>query len=102
MTDTSTVSVEVKVVIPARGGGKLIAWAVVELTVDGISIVLQGVTIIRRRDGMAEVVLPSCRAPDGGLAPAVVLPDELEDAVMRAILAEVSPGRMAVPVQSEA
>lgn len=102
MTDTSTVSIEVKGLMPGRGGGKLLAWAVVELMVDGVSITLQGITVMRRRDSLAEVVLPSCRTPDGSLAPAVVLPDELEDAVMRAILAEVSPNRTAVPVQTEA
>ena len=42
--------------------------------------------ILRRADGLSYVEPPCYRHTDGDLIPAVVLPEELEEAVARAVL----------------
>lgn len=96
---TSTASIEVIRLDHTPGRGRLLGWAMVEVTLDGVAVTLQGVTVRRRQDGRAEVGMPSCRAPDGSLVPSVALPDELDDAIARAVLDMYAPG--AVPVQVE-
>ncbi len=80
-----------------RGRGGLIGLAIVELALDGVPIVLQGVRIVRRPDGLAVVEPPCYRHTDGGLVPAVVLPEELEDAIARLVLRHLAPAAMLVP-----
>lgn len=99
--DTSTVSVTVLRLDPAHGRGRLLAWAMVEIILDGVAVVLQGVTVLRRTDGRAEVGMPSCRAPDGSMVPAMVMPDELDDAVSAAVLDVFVPGGVPVLVTRE-
>lgn len=68
------------------GRRRLMGLAQVEVTLDGVAIVLQGVRILRRADGLSYVEPPCFRHTDGDMIPAVVLPEELEDAVARAVL----------------
>ena len=86
VTDTSPVTVEVLDLVHLHGHGKLIGLAQVEIILDGVAIVLQGWRLMRRVDGLAEVEPPVYRHVDGDMVPAIVLPDELEEAVARAVL----------------
>ncbi len=97
MTDTSPATVEVLSVTLSRAPGRLIALAVVEVVLDGVPIVLQGVRVLRRADGMAVVQMPAYRHQSGELLPAVVLPEELDEAVQRQVLQELVPGKVVVP-----
>lgn len=60
--------------------------AQVEVTVDGVAIVLQGVRIRRRADGLSYVEPPCYRHTDDDMVPAVLLSEEFEDAITRAVL----------------
>lgn len=83
---TTPVTIEVLDVTMLAGRGRLIGTASVELVIGGIAITLQGVRIVRRPDGLASVEPPCVRHVDGDLIPAVVLPEELEDAIAREVL----------------
>ena len=95
MSDTATASVEVLEVTLLPGRGRLLGLAQVEVTLDGVAIVLQGVRILRRADGLSYVEPPCYRHTDGDLVPAVVMPLELEEAVARAVL-ERAVGRFGI------
>ncbi len=97
MTETSPVTVEVLCLDRPHGRGRLVGTATVEMLLDGVSIILQGVRVLRRPDGMAVVEMPCCRHQSGELVPAVVLPVELEEAVARQVLHEIAPGGIVVP-----
>lgn len=56
------------------GRRRLMGLAQVEVTLDGMGIVLQGVRILRRPDELSHVEPPWYRHTDGDLVPAVVLP----------------------------
>lgn len=60
--------------------------AQVQVMLDVVDTVLQGVSIQRRADGLSYVEPPCYRHTDGDMVPAIVLPEELEDAVARAVL----------------
>lgn len=91
MTGTSPATVEVLSLTLSRAPGRLIGLAVVEVVLDDVPIVLQGVRVLRRADGMAVVEMPAYRHSSGELLPAVVLPDELDEAVQRQVLHELAP-----------
>jgi len=75
-----------------RGAGRLIGLAVVELDVAGVVLTLQGVQVLRRPDGTAECRAPVWRHPASGRhVPAVVLPDELRDALAAEVLGMLAP-----------
>ena len=57
-----------------------------EVTLDGVAIILQGVRILRRPDGLSYVEPPCYRHTDGDMVPAVLPPEELENAIARAVL----------------
>lgn len=97
--ETGTVTVEVLGLEPVHGRGVLVGLAVVELVIEGVSILLQGVQVQRRPDGALVARMPSFRPPSGPSAPGVVLPPELEDAVAVRVLEEFAgPGwRVAGP-----
>ena len=99
MSETASVSLSVLEVERFTGRGRLFGFAQVELVLDGVQIILQGVRIVRRPDGLAAVEPPCYRHSDGDLVPAVVLPEELDDALARAVLERVAaPGAVMVPV----
>ncbi len=95
MTDTSPVTVEVVDLTRISGRGKLIGLVAVEIVLDGVAVVTQGWRLVRRADGLATVEAPVYRHADGDWVPAIVLPDELEEAVARAVL-EHAGGTMVV------
>lgn len=86
MTETSPVTVEVVDLTRISGRGKLIGLAAVEIVLNGVAVVTQGWRLVRRADGFTTIEAPVYRHADGDLVPAVVLPLELEEAVVRAIL----------------
>lgn len=92
MTDTSSVGFEVRSIEPVHGAGRLVALAVVAVDIDGVELVLQGVQVMREPDGGWRVRPPVWRHPGSGAwVPAVVLPDELRDAIGAEVLARISP-----------
>lgn len=97
MSETSPATVEVLSLTLTRAPGRLIGLAVVEVVLDGVPIVIQGVRVLRRPDGLAVVQMPTYRHTTGELIPALVLPDELDDAVQRQVLHELAPGGVVVP-----
>ena len=97
LLETSPATVEVLDVTRLAGRGRLLGLAAVEMVLDGVAIVLQGVRVLRRSDGMGVVEMPCYRHADGDLVPAVVLPLELEEAVARAVLHHLAPGALIVP-----
>lgn len=86
VTETSPVTVEVLDLTRCHGRGKLIGLAQVEIVLDGVGIVMQGWRLVRRDDGLTCVEPPLYRHLDGDMVPSIVLPDELEEAVARAVL----------------
>lgn len=97
--DTSTASFEVLEVMRLEGRGRLIAFAQVEVTLDSVPIMTQGWRVLRRSDGLSTVEPPCYRHADGDLVPAIVLPEELEDAIARSVLKAMAPGSMTVTVR---
>jgi stage V sporulation protein G len=80
---TTVVTFTVTEVEQVRGAGRLVALAKVELELDGVVLVMQGVRVMRDRDGIA-IQPPRFRAPrTGDWIPALLLPDELGQAIAR-------------------
>lgn len=93
MTDTVPVRFEVRQVEPVHGCGKLVGLAVVAMDVAGVELVLQGVQVVWDRHGCLTVRAPVWRHPGSGQwVPAVVLPDELRDAIGQEVLAVAEAG----------
>ncbi|CUW39905.1 protein of unknown function [Magnetospirillum sp. XM-1] len=53
---------------------------------DGIEMIIQGVKV-RADDKSTEVSLPTYRAPDGSWRAAIILPDEIKDAISDTVIA---------------
>lgn len=86
VTETTTVNIEVMGVEPVRGTGRLLGLAIVRLEFDGVELTLQGVQVTRAASGLS-VQAPQFRHPrDGRWLSAVLLPDELRDAIGREVL----------------
>ena len=91
MTDISLVEVTVGDIRVIRQG-RVVALAIAELTVDGVSFALHGMQVIRTRgDATTEkdalgVDLPRYRDPTGAWRPALELPDELRKPLGDAVL----------------
>lgn len=80
-TDCTTVTFTVTALEPVRGAGRLAALAAVEIEVDGVALLLQGVRIIRQRNRVTTEA-PKFRDPrTGAWTPALILPDELGQAI---------------------
>ncbi len=79
------------------GRRRLMGLAQVEVILDGVAIVLQGVRILRRADGLSYVEPPCYRHTDGDMVPAVLLPVELEEAVAWAVLHRARPAQLSLP-----
>lgn len=82
-TETSTVSVTVRHIEPATGG-PLVALASVEILIDGVALVVQGIRIVRRPPRIAvEAPLFRCGA---AWLPAILFPDDLGQPLADAVL----------------
>ena len=71
--------------------GRLLALAKVEIDIDGIMVMVDGVQIVRipangHRQEMTGVDVPRYRAPDGTWKQAITLPDELDGPLGDAVL----------------
>lgn len=98
MTDTSAVRFEVRGIERVHGAGRLVALAIVAVDIEGVELVLQGVQVMREPDGGWRVRAPVWRHPGSGKwVPAVVLPDELRDAIGAEVMARVSPDAIRLP-----
>jgi stage V sporulation protein G len=85
MTEAATTIVTFTVtdVEPVRGAGRLVALAKVELELDGVVLVMQGVRVMRQRDRITTQA-PRFRDPrTGDWIPALIVPDELGQAIAR-------------------
>ncbi len=84
MTDDETETVTFSVVGVERvlGRGELVGLAIVELTLHGIAITLQGIKIRRLAGDRVTVTLPDFRHPrTDRMCSAIILPRELSDAI---------------------
>ncbi|BAE50987.1 hypothetical protein amb2183 [Paramagnetospirillum magneticum AMB-1] len=85
-TDTTSVTVSAIHITHLMNAGKLRALADVEVVFDGVVMVIQGVQV--RADGKStKVSLPKYRAPDGSWKAAIILPDEIKDAISDTVIA---------------
>jgi hypothetical protein len=85
MTEAATTIVTFTVtdVEPVRGAGRLVALAKVELELDGVVLVMQGVRVMRQRDRITTQA-PRFRDPrTGDWIPALIVPEELGQAIAR-------------------
>ncbi len=86
---TATVTFIVTRVERLSGTGRLVALATVEIDLEGVVIVVQGVQVIRHR-GRITTQAPRFRNPRTGIwSPAVILPDELGSAIARELHQEL-------------
>jgi len=85
--ETSVVSFAVTGFEWIRGKGRLAGLADVRIEIEGVVLLLQGVRVLRERDGRLAYQEPRFRHPDGGWVAALVLPPELSDAIAAAVLA---------------
>ena len=84
--DTASVTVTAISIIHVKNAGKLRALADVEVVFDGIEMTIQGVQV--RADGKStEVTLPTYRAPDGSWRAAIILPEEIKEAISDTVIA---------------
>jgi stage V sporulation protein G len=85
MTEAATTIVNFTVldVEPIRGAGRLIALARVELELDGVILIMQGIRVVRMREGILTEP-PKFRDPrTGDWIPALIVPAELGEAIAR-------------------
>jgi stage V sporulation protein G len=87
MSDTVSVSFEVVSVTRLHRAGRLLALATVEIDLDGVALTLHGVQVIQLPNGRLQCRAAHYRAQTGTWAPCITLPDELERAIGREILA---------------
>jgi hypothetical protein len=84
---TTTVTFTVTEFERVRDAGRLIALAKVELEVAGVVLTMQGVRVLRHGRRLATEA-PRFRDPaTGSWVPALVIPDELGQAIARELLA---------------
>ncbi len=80
--ETETVTFSVVGVERVLGRGELVGLAIVELTLHGIAITLQGIKIRRVASDRITVTLPDFRHPrTDRMCTAIILPYELSDAI---------------------
>ncbi len=92
VTDTSAVCFEIREIERVHGTGRLVALAIVVIDIEGVEFVLQGVQILRGVGGGWVVRGPVWRHPGSSKwVPAVVLPDELRNAIATEVMARISP-----------
>lgn len=76
------------------GRGRLIALACVEIELDGIPILLQGVKVTKLPSGGMKCDAPCYRDPDGSWLPAVVLPADLAKGIADEVFAAMASGAL--------
>lgn len=82
---TSTVTFTVTDVDRVEGAGRLIALASIELELDGVALVVQGIRVVRHNNRISTEA-PRFRDPrTGQWVPALILPDELGRAIAREV-----------------
>ena len=80
--ETETVAFSVVGVERVLGRGELVGLAIVELTLHGIAITLQGIKVRRLAGERITVTLPNFRHPrTDRMCTAIILPRELSDAI---------------------
>jgi hypothetical protein len=77
---------------PVTGSGKLVALAAVEIEIAGIPILIQGVKIVRRPDGLLNCEPPQFRGPDGRWGAAAILPPDLAQGLAAEVFAAMARG----------
>jgi len=87
---TTTATLTVHRVDQVHGKSRLLAFAVVEIELDGIPILLQGVQVRCRDGGGLSCDAPCFRGPDGRWLPAVVLPPDLAQALADEVFAAMA------------
>ena len=81
--DTAVVTFTVTQLDRVQGAGRLAALAAVEIDVEGVSLLVQGIRVIRQKNRIATQA-PHFRDPrTGAWIPALILPDELATAIAR-------------------
>jgi hypothetical protein len=94
MSDAAeTVPVEYRVIgiESVHNSGRLIALAIVEVAIAGVTITLQGCQVRRRADGGLAVLSPQFKcARTGKAVSCVVLPPELSAAIAAEVMAAMS------------
>lgn len=94
---TATVSFVVTGLERIRGAGRLVALATVEIDLEGVVVLVQGIQVIQGR-GRIATRAPCFRNPKtGAWLPAVILPDELSTAIAEELHQTLmrEPGRIA-------
>ncbi len=89
VTDTSSVSVSVLSIAPTPGAGRLIALATLEILIEGVSITLRGVRLMRCAGGSVTVELPTVRDELGRISPTIDFPAEIASAIDLAVRREI-------------
>src|SRR5215213_8428281 len=92
LTETAVVTFTLTGLEHARGRGRLLGLANAEVVVEGVTITVQGIRVVHDDAGALVVQPPRFRHPDGRWLPAVVLPQELEEAIAAEVLRAFSPG----------
>ena len=96
---TATVTFVVTALERISGAGRLVALATVEIDLEGVVVVVQGVQLIRHR-GRISTQAPRFRNPRTGVwMPAVILPEELGVAIAEELhrMLMRRPGAVALP-----
>jgi hypothetical protein len=89
-TDTVPVTFTVTDLRRLHSAGSLLALATVAIDANGVEILLSGVQVLRLPNGRLQARSPRYRAQSGEWLPAVTLPEELERAIGREVLAMVT------------
>jgi hypothetical protein len=95
---TATVTFVITGLERVSGAGRLVALATVEIDLEGVVVLVQGVQVIRRR-GRIAMQAPRFRNPKtGAWIPAVILPNELGEAIAEELhhMLMRQPGRVAL------
>ena len=87
MSDTVSVSFVVVSVTRLHSAGNLLALASIAIDLDGIELTMSGIQVVRTPAGKLQCKAPHHRLPTGQWVPSIVLPDELERAIGREVLA---------------
>jgi hypothetical protein len=85
---SSTVSITVLSVKPVKFG-RIFALASVEVDLDGLLLVIHGVRAIRAQPMGTRIDLPVYRDENGVWQRAITLPEEISEAIGRAVLDEL-------------
>jgi hypothetical protein len=92
---SSAISITVLSVKPVKLG-RIFAFASVEIDIDGVPIVVDGIRAMRAIPSGARVDLPTFRDEGGIWRRAITLPDEVSSAIGRVVLDELVERGLAV------